>query len=192
MRSVRSRSSRTSTKPAMLDVPRRRRAGPDGRCMTLLARSRSQSPPPRRRTPAQAETRPAGAAQRRPPPAPLRAARPSRPWRGLAVGGEIDRDAEAERDRQPRQQPPGPTSAATHARTRRDGAQICETVGHASTGRRQPRPMATSRHASARPRALSLLDHRAAPMPRYSIATGAARTAHPLGPCMHSRQLERA
>ena len=107
MRSERSRSSRTSTKPAMSTFQaaacrtgcamRARLSGRGGKAGRTPPRAPSSSGK-RDRPPLRARTRADDSGSDE---------RSRRPRRGLALGGEIEDDAEAEGDRQPGHQPAG-------------------------------------------------------------------------------------
>ena len=105
MRSVRSRSSRTSTKPAMATLPAgRARIG----CATWTVFSVATAKPAATAVKASAMGNAIGRRRAMKAMTQQSTARAcARPPRRLAVGGEIDRDAEPEGDRQPRQQASG-------------------------------------------------------------------------------------
>ena len=119
----------------------------------------------------QAETRTAAAARGRSPPRSQRAGA-RRPWRRLAVGGEIERDAAAERDGEPGHQPSRadldrhPCADALCRAAR----EIGETVRPASAGRRPAAAHGATRPPSFGPATRSvLLDHRGPQMPAIQL-----------------------
>ena len=192
MRSERSRSSRTSTKPAMSTfhnaadstgwaiIDALRGGGRQPCCQgggTHRQGKRERSVPRqdgRRRRRSEQETR--------------------RPWRRLSVDGEIDRDAAAECDGEPGYEPPRADldRRSTRGRalpTRR--AKSERPSGHASAGRR---PAATrgaiqGRQASVLPRALSCSTIARPPDARDTTSVmlqeRCARRIR-FGPCIHS------
>ena len=106
MRSLRSRSSRASTKPRDGDVPGRAAAAPDGRPCGVQRRYRKAGRRARQR-PAPAESRACSRRAANGDRDGKCGEHQRRPGGRFALGGEIESDAGAVSDREPRQQPPG-------------------------------------------------------------------------------------